>query len=190
MLRRCTRGGVVGVVFMVLAAVGHAQWATQAIPLSPGWNAVFLEVQPENNACDAVSAGLPVESVWAWNRRFEPVRYIQDAAGLDPDQPEWLTYYPPGTGWTAATAISPAATTASEICSSRPPASRMLTRTPACRSAILARWKAAGLWGAGTAAGVPPPLRLPRVPGPGLRSADEGRVGGRHARRQHHRHSR
>lgn len=88
---------------LVLASAGHAQWLTQAIALRPGWNAVFLEVEPEDNACTAVFAGVPVQSVWAWNRRFEPVRYIQDADSLEAAQPEWLTYYPPGMGPPAAT---------------------------------------------------------------------------------------
>ena len=45
------------------------QWTTQTISLQPGWNAVFLEIQPEPSESDAVFAGLPVESVWRWNRR-------------------------------------------------------------------------------------------------------------------------
>lgn len=90
-------------VVLVLASAGHAQWLTQAISLRPGWNAVFLEVEPEDKACTAVFAGVPVQSVWAWNRRFEPVRYIQDADSLEAAQPEWLTYYPPGMGPPTAT---------------------------------------------------------------------------------------
>ena len=71
-----------------------AQWTTQTIPLNPGWNAVFLEVQPQPNDCDTIFAALPVESVWMWNRRFSTVQYIQDASTLMPEQPEWLVYLP------------------------------------------------------------------------------------------------
>ena len=67
---------------------GFAQWVTQSITLNPGWNAVFLEVQPANPDCDAVFAGIPVESVWAWNRRYSSVQFIQDAAQLVPGQPD------------------------------------------------------------------------------------------------------
>jgi hypothetical protein len=73
----------------------RAQWTTQTITLNPGWNAVFLEVQPANPDCDAVFAGLPIESVWAWNRRFSSVQFIQDASSLVPGQPDWLVYLPP-----------------------------------------------------------------------------------------------
>jgi hypothetical protein len=72
----------------------RAQWVTQTLTLNPGWNAVYLEVQPANNDCDAVFAGLPVESVWAWNRRFSSVQFVQDPAQLVPGQPDWLTYLP------------------------------------------------------------------------------------------------
>ena len=69
-----------------------AQWTTQTIQLSPGWNAVFLEVQPEPRDCDVVLAGLPVESVWLFNRRFAPVQFI-----LSTNQPiahpeDWLVW--------------------------------------------------------------------------------------------------
>ena len=66
-----------------------AQWVTQTITLNPGWNAVFLEVQPANPDCDAVFASAPVESVWAWNRRFSSVQFIQDASKLLPGQPDY-----------------------------------------------------------------------------------------------------
>ncbi|MBI1930746.1 hypothetical protein HYR99_41685 [Candidatus Poribacteria bacterium] len=71
-----------------------AQWTSQTIHLKPGWNAVFLEVQPQPNDCNTLFKGIPVESVWMWNRRFSTVQYIKDPAELVPEQPEWLTYIP------------------------------------------------------------------------------------------------
>jgi hypothetical protein len=73
-----------------------AQWVTQTLNLRPGWNAVYLEVQPEPAECDQVFAGLPVESVWAWNRRFSTVQFIQDVNELVPGQPDWLVHLPSG----------------------------------------------------------------------------------------------
>jgi hypothetical protein len=73
---------------------GFAQWVTQTITLNPGWNAVYLEVQPANPDCDVAFNGVPVESAWFWNRRFSSVQYIQDASNLVPGQPDWLTYLP------------------------------------------------------------------------------------------------
>jgi hypothetical protein len=80
-----------------LAAVGDAlaQWTTQTITLQPGWNAVFLEVQPQPPDCNSLFTNLPVESVWGWNRRFSPVQFIQDASMLVPPQPDWLAWLSP-----------------------------------------------------------------------------------------------
>lgn len=52
----------------------HQAWAepvTQSIPLTPGWNAIYLEVQPPDSDIaivfsDLISAG-HLESVWAWD---------------------------------------------------------------------------------------------------------------------------
>jgi hypothetical protein len=72
-----------------------AQWTTQTITLQPGWNAVFLEIQPTPRDCDTLFSGIPVESVWSWNRQFSTVQFISDASSLIPGQPDWLTYLPP-----------------------------------------------------------------------------------------------
>jgi len=80
---------------VVLGSPAHAGWVTQDITLRPGWNAVHFEVQPADNTCDAVFAGTPVRSVWAWNKRFSSVQYVRNPSELLPEQPEWLTYFPP-----------------------------------------------------------------------------------------------
>jgi hypothetical protein len=86
------------VLWVVAAGFGVStvcgQWVTQTWNLRPGWNAVFLELQPEPSECDGLFAGLPIESVWAWNHRFSPVQYISDPNTLLPGQPDWLTYLP------------------------------------------------------------------------------------------------
>lgn len=84
------------VLFLLECGLSRAfgQWVTQTITLNPGWNAVYLEVQPANPDSDAVFSGVPVESAWFWNRRFSSVQFIQDANSLVPGQPDWLTYLP------------------------------------------------------------------------------------------------
>jgi hypothetical protein len=77
-----------------LAVPAQAQWTTQTLALQPGWNAVFLEVQPEPRQCDQLFAGTPVLSAWAWNRRFSPVQFIQDPTSLVPGDPDWLVWTP------------------------------------------------------------------------------------------------
>lgn len=82
-------------VFSMLAGVvfeSGAQWATQTIQLRPGWNSIYLEVEPEPRECDLVFAGLPVESVWRSNRRFNSVQFIQDTNQIILDPEDWLTW--------------------------------------------------------------------------------------------------
>jgi hypothetical protein len=84
------------VVFTLLGTLGqsaHAQWLSQTITLSPGWNAVFLEVQPEPDDSAGLFESLPVESVWAWNRQFSPTRII-NVNDMVPERPQWLVYLP------------------------------------------------------------------------------------------------
>ncbi len=83
------------VLIAQLAAVSaKAQWETQTISLQPGWNAVFLEVQPEPRDPATVFKDVPVESVWLWNRTFSSVQFIQDVSTLVPPQADWLFYAP------------------------------------------------------------------------------------------------
>jgi hypothetical protein len=87
---------------LLLGALGigpwmtQAQWAIQTVTLRPGWNAVFVEVQPEPRECGTVFAGLPVESVWRFNRRQTAVQFIDDPSQLVVSQPDWLVWLPPG----------------------------------------------------------------------------------------------
>lgn len=82
-----------GVLFTPLAA--RAEWTTQTISLHPGWNAVFLEVQPDDALCDTVFAGVPVQSVWKWNRKVQLQQFVRNPNELLPKSPDWLVYFPP-----------------------------------------------------------------------------------------------
>jgi hypothetical protein len=88
-------------LLMMLVAVGLsassalAQWTTQTIALRAGWNAVFLEIQPEPRDSDSLFAGLQVESVWRFNRTIGKVQFITDPDKMVPNQPDWLTWLPP-----------------------------------------------------------------------------------------------
>ena len=69
-----------------------AQWSSQTIPLQSGWNAVYLEVQPEPHEIPLLMAGKPVAGIWAWNRKFSAVQFIQDPSELLPGNPDWLSW--------------------------------------------------------------------------------------------------
>ncbi len=71
------------------------QWSSQSVTLRPGWNAVYLEIQPEPRECDALFAGLQVESAWRFNRKQATVQFIDDPNQLVANAPDWLTWLPP-----------------------------------------------------------------------------------------------
>jgi hypothetical protein len=81
---------------LMTASRAEAQWMQQTFQLRPGWNAVFLEVRPEPEDCDAQFAGQPIESVWDWNRSADSVQFVQDPSTLIPGAAGWLTWFPPG----------------------------------------------------------------------------------------------
>jgi hypothetical protein len=82
------------IAYAALIPSARAQWTTQTIALQPGWNAVHLELQPADATCDTLLAGLPVESVWGWSRKFSPVQFLQDPGTLIPGQPDWSMWVP------------------------------------------------------------------------------------------------
>lgn len=57
-----------GLLWLTLASA-QAQWLTQSITLKPGWNAVFLHVDPSHTTLDALvgaDGGNPIQEVWLW----------------------------------------------------------------------------------------------------------------------------
>jgi hypothetical protein len=94
MRRKLKYFAILSGITLAAALTTHGQWTNQSFTLRPGWNAVYLELQPEPQQCDAAFAGLPVESVWAWNRRFSTVQFVTNVNDLAVGQPDWLTYVP------------------------------------------------------------------------------------------------
>ena len=93
-----TKFALINFVLLWLAASPTpclAQWRTQQIPLVPGWNAVYLEVQPEPRSCDEIFGNRPVQSIWKWDRRFSTIQFNLDPATLLPENPDWLMWLPP-----------------------------------------------------------------------------------------------
>ena len=75
-------------------AAGPVPTVTQSVTLNPGWNAVFLEVQPLSNSPAAVFKGLPSgSSVWAWLGKDDSVQFIQDPSDPMVTKPKWLAIF-------------------------------------------------------------------------------------------------
>ncbi len=67
----------------------------QTLQLQPGWNAVFLEVEPPDTAPDTVFANLPVDVVARYFPQTSPVQFISDPAETPWKGPSWGVWYAP-----------------------------------------------------------------------------------------------
>jgi hypothetical protein len=67
----------------------------QTFALQPGWNAIYLKVQPENAYIEDVLADIPWTSVWRFKNRRGVAQYIEDLSESDWDNPEWLVRFSP-----------------------------------------------------------------------------------------------
>lgn len=76
---------------------------TQDITLNPGWNAIYLEVVPDDNDIEAVFAGVPIASVW----RFLSVDGVTGVPANPSDGlaalEGWHAWFPDGSGASALT---------------------------------------------------------------------------------------
>lgn len=73
----------------------QASPVSQPITLHPGWNAIFLEVEPDStDPADVFSSITDLQSVWQWNSRAGTVEFIQNPDLLVPEEPQMLVYIP------------------------------------------------------------------------------------------------
>jgi hypothetical protein len=94
---RTYKGAAILAAFAWLFVLPNArsQVVTQSFTLQPGWNSVYLEVQPSNNAANTVFGSLPVSSVWARGERVSSVDYIQNASETAFNEAGWLGWFHP-----------------------------------------------------------------------------------------------
>lgn len=73
-----------------------AEPVSQQFQLYAGWNAIFLEVEPDDSKPATVFASLSPQlvSVWVWNSNAGTVEFIQNPEELTPDHPKYLSYFP------------------------------------------------------------------------------------------------
>ncbi len=65
-------------IISVSVFLAEAQWVSQDIVLSPGWNSVYLPFQPVPASCEQFFAGVPVESVLWWCRTAGSAEFQSD----------------------------------------------------------------------------------------------------------------
>ena len=116
-MKRGMSSAIVFTLLMVLFPLNFvlAENVAQTITLEPGWNSVFLEVEPASTDPTAVfssvtfNPGTAIDdllSVWRWNPRTSTVEFIQDPNTLLPEQPGWMVYYPGNTMLTNLHAVN------------------------------------------------------------------------------------
>lgn len=90
-LVRCLRA----VALLTLAALPFAANASQqVVTLQPGWNAIYLELQPEQRDIATVFAGLPIASVWRWRPDADGAQFVRDPSeGLE-NLSGWFAWFP------------------------------------------------------------------------------------------------
>lgn len=67
---------------------------TQSIELHPGWNAIYMELAPENNDIEDIFSGIPVASVWRWIPDKIGKDFIVDPAEGLMNLDGWYGYFP------------------------------------------------------------------------------------------------
>ena len=84
------------VLLLTPAAPAQAQGGTytQTYPLQPGWNAIFIDLEPDRADLDAVFSGLPVDSVWGFFPPIGQIDFVDNPAqGLEHLE-GWRGWYP------------------------------------------------------------------------------------------------
>lgn len=85
---------LIPLLLVVAGAVRGAPLVEQSFELRSGWNSIWLEVQPTNDAPAAVFAGLPIESAWTFRHRLPTVDFIQDVTEPVWNRDQWLSWVP------------------------------------------------------------------------------------------------
>ena len=82
-------------LLFVSAPSSHgAHLVSQTIQLQPGWNAVYLEVEPVVRDTLSVFRDVPIASVWTYVRKGEPTEFFQNMTEDLHQDPHWLVFFP------------------------------------------------------------------------------------------------
>ena len=91
-LPRC---GILAICCLVAGQSVQGQWVERTYTIQPGWNAIFLDVDPYPNTCRDQFDELPVTGVWA---RRDAGSTLHVVGGALPQtlltDPDWRVFYP------------------------------------------------------------------------------------------------
>lgn len=85
---------LIALLWLAAALRVPAQTISQSFNLQAGWNSIWLEVTPTNTDVQAVFRGLPLDSVWTFQRRLSAVDYIQNVNEPLWNRDQWLVHVP------------------------------------------------------------------------------------------------
>jgi len=81
-------------LFFICSVANGQSVVTQTFTLKPGWNAIFLEVQPDPRDPAKVFAGMEhLDSAWTWLSRESTAEFIQEPEEGLWGQPGWHAYF-------------------------------------------------------------------------------------------------
>lgn len=78
-----------------LSSAGADTIRTQTIPLQQGWNAVYLEVEPEENSSDAMFEGTPVTMAATYFHLYSVMQVPTDPGETPFEREGWGVWYSP-----------------------------------------------------------------------------------------------
>ena len=76
------------------AAAGYGQYAQQTVTLAKGWNAVYLQVEPDDSRCAVVFGDWPVASVSLYNMAHLYAQFLESPSEPVSSPVEFLTWSP------------------------------------------------------------------------------------------------
>lgn len=82
--------------------VAASDVASQTLQLEPGWNAVFVELEPDDDNGTTADDNVParvfnlgnIEMVWAMPRTTSTIQYISQPSEIGINDPDWHVYIP------------------------------------------------------------------------------------------------
>lgn len=100
-----TRIGLALVALVAAALPARAHWLTQTLPLTAGWNAVYLHVDASHATLDSLvgnDPSNPIQEIWMWSPNPSSAQFV--SSPQTPSQPvHWLNWVrPPATSGSLA----------------------------------------------------------------------------------------